>query len=81
MANRTQRPYWAFVYNDFILQTQPTKLQARLGPLEDAILERLRELAGAPDSYAEKIAIKEACRRIRQVKIEKLGFPPVAKSA
>ena len=81
MANRTEQPYWAFLYNDFTLQTQPTKLQARLGPLEDAIVERLQHLDGAANSHAEKLAIQEACRRLLQVKIEKLGFPPLAKTA
>jgi hypothetical protein len=81
VANRTQQLYWVFLYNDFVLETDPIKLHARLGSLEDAIFERLRELAGALNSYAEKIAIKEACRRILQVKIEKLGFPPVCLAA
>ena len=57
MVNRTELPYWAFLYNDFILQTQPTKLQARLGPLEDAIVERLQHLDGTANSHAEKLAI------------------------
>ena len=53
MVNRTEQPYWAFLYNDFILQTQPTKLQARLGPLEDAIVERLQHLDRTANSHAE----------------------------
>jgi len=81
VANRTEQPYWAFLYNDFTLQTQPTKLQARLGPLEDAIVERLQHLDGTANSHAEKLAIQEACRRLLQMKIEKLGFPPLAESA
>ena len=81
MVNRTEQPYWAFLYNDFILQTQPTRLQARLGPLEDAIVERLRHLDGTANSHAEKLAIQEAYRRLLQMKIEKLGFPPLAESA
>ena len=81
MVNRTEQRYWAFLYNDFILQTQPTKLQARLGPLEDSIVERLQHLDGTANSHAEKLAIQEACRRLLQMKIEKLGFSPLAESA
>jgi hypothetical protein len=72
----TKQPYWVFLYNDFVLQTETGKLQARLGPLEEAIFERLDELAES-NSYAEKIALKKACERILQLKTEKLGFPPV----
>ena len=72
-----RQPYWVFLYNDFVLQTEAGSLQARLGPVEEAILERLDELAGNMDSHAEKTALGEACRKILQLKNEKLGFPPV----
>jgi hypothetical protein len=72
-----QKPYWVFLYNDFVLQTEAGGLQDRLGLVEEAILERLNELAGNTDSHAEKIALGEACRKILQLKNEKLGFPPV----
>ena len=75
----SKHPYWVFLYNDFVLQTEAGGLQARLGPVEEAILERLDELAGNSDSHAETIAIQEACRKILQLKTEKLGFPPVRK--
>ena len=53
-------------------------MKARLGSLESALSERLQELDGTITEYhAEKIAIKEACQKLLQVKIEKLGFPPV----
>jgi hypothetical protein len=78
---RTQQPYWAFLYNDFTLQTEPAKLHARLELLEGAIFERFQELDGTMDSHAEKLALKEACRKILQVKVEKLGFPPITKTA
>ena len=73
----TKQPNWVFLYNDFVLQTEAGSLQARLGPVEEAILERLDELAGNMDSHAEKTALGEACRKILQLKNEKLGFPPV----
>ena len=76
-TTRTQQPYWAFLYNDFALEADPAKLRERLGSLEGAIFERLHELDGTMDSHAEKLAIQEACRKLLQVKVEKLGFPPV----
>jgi hypothetical protein len=77
VTNRTQQPYWAFLYNDFALETDPVKLRARIGSLEGAIVDRLQELDGGEDSHIEKVAIQEACRKLLQVKVEKLGFPPV----
>ncbi len=59
MVNRTEQPYWAFLYNDFILQTQPTRLQARLGPLEDAIVERLQHLDGTANSQPKNLRYKK----------------------
>ena len=77
-TTRTRQPYWVFLYNAFVLETDPIKLHARLGSLEDAIVERLQELDGSiTDSHAERLAIKEARRKLLQFKIEKLGFPPV----
>jgi len=79
---RTRQPYWVFLYNDFVLEADPLKLNARLGSLEDAIVERLQELDGSiTDSHAERLAIKEVCRKLLQIKIEKLGFPPLGRCA
>ena len=79
---RTRQPYWVFLYNDFVLETEPIKLHARLGSLEGAIVERLQELDGSvTDSHAERLAIKEVCRKLLQIKIEKLGFPPLGRCA
>lgn len=74
MADRTQQPYWAFLYQGFVLETDPVKLLARLGSLESAMSDRLQELNGSGDSYAEKVAIQEACRNLTQVKVGSLGF-------
>lgn len=61
MTNRKPQPYWAFLYNDFIRQTELSKMKARLGSLESALSERLQELDGTITEYhVEKIAIKEA---------------------
>jgi hypothetical protein len=75
VANHTQQPYWAFLYKDFVSETDPAKLRARLDSLEGATFDRLKELDSSDDSHTEKVAIQEACRNLLQVKVEKLGFP------
>ena len=50
-------------WNDFLVQTEPNKIQARLETLEFALAERLQELKASKDSQAETLAIKEACRK------------------
>ena len=70
-------PYWGFLYNDFVSEAQPSRLKARLEPLEAAIYERMQELAKDSDSHAEKLSIQEACDKIHEIKIKQLGFPAV----
>ena len=73
MAER--KPYWAFLYNDFISQTELHKLEARLGPLEVALVKRSRELADSPNSHNERPGIQIACKKLLEIKIRKLRFP------
>lgn len=77
VTDDTQQPYWVLLYNDFITQTKAYRMQARLETLELALAERLQELDGHKESHAERLAIKEAYRRLLQLKVEMLGFPPV----
>lgn len=44
VTNSTQHPYWAFLYNDLFMQTEPNKMRARLEMLELALAERFQEL-------------------------------------
>jgi hypothetical protein len=78
VTNSTQHPYWVFLYNDFVLQTEPNKMRVRLETLELALADRMIELKGSKDYQAETLAIKEASRRLLQLKVEKLGIPPVS---
>jgi hypothetical protein len=74
-----ERPYWAFLFDDFINQTEITKLKARLEPLEFAIYERAQELSSMPESE-ELRAIHAACKKILEIKTHQLGFPPISTS-
>jgi hypothetical protein len=74
-----ERPYWAFLFDDFINQTEITKLKARLEPLEVAIYERTQELSSTPESD-ELRSIHSACKKILEIKTHQLGFPPITAS-
>ncbi len=78
MNDRTQQPYWAFLYGDFLTQTDPAKLKALLEPLEAAIVERIRELADVPEVQKERLALQTATRRLLKIKTTRLDFPPVS---
>ena len=45
--------------------------------LEAAIYERMQELVDSSDSHAERLAMRVACEKILEIKINKLGFPAV----
>jgi hypothetical protein len=78
MNDRTQQPYWAFLYDAFLTQTDPAKLKALLEPLEAAIVERIRELADVPEVQKERLALQTATRRLLEIKMTRLGFPPAS---
>jgi hypothetical protein len=75
-----EHPYWAFLFPDLVIQTEPAKLRARLEPLEAAIYERMQELNNTPNSDPERRAIDAACNKILEIKTSKLGFSPVPRS-
>jgi hypothetical protein len=77
MDQRGKRPYWAFLFNDFISQTDRDKLRERLEPLELELYKRSRELANENEAQAERLAIQTACEKLLEIKTQKLGFPPV----
>jgi hypothetical protein len=75
-----EEPYWAFLFADFVMQTEPSKLKARLETLEAAIYERMQELTNTPNTDPERRAIDAACNKIIEIKTGRLGFPPVPRS-
>ena len=74
-------PYWVLLFNDFIAEIEPARLQERLGTVEEAILFRLQELNGKATGQNERIALKIAADRLLEIKINKLGFPPIQQNA
>jgi hypothetical protein len=69
-------PYWVLLYNDFIAETEPSRLQARLGTLEEAIFLRFQELNGHASGQNERVALEKAADVLLRIKIEILNFPP-----
>ena len=78
---RMQQPYWSFLYGQFLKQTDMAKMSTRLEQLESAIFERRQELDGMPESYShrERLAIEAACKKLVEIKPNKLGFQPVGR--
>ena len=74
-------PYWILLFNDFIAETEPARLQERLGTLEEAIFFRLQELNGKASGQNERIALKMATDKLLEIEINKLGFPPIQQNA
>ena len=78
MDEPTPQPYWTFLFQEFIAESDPIKLKARLEMLESAIFERMQELKNSPtDDYEERVAIQMAMGKVLEIKTTKLGFPPV----
>ena len=75
MTHRSRKHYWAFLFEDFLSQTDPVKLHARLGVVESAITKRMRELDDSTDSDSERAALHEAEETVMVIKVNQLGFP------
>ena len=67
--------HWGILYNDFITETDASKLRVRLGTLERAIFFRLQELKGSAAGHDEWVALRMAADNLLEIKTTKLGFP------
>jgi len=66
--------YWVLLYNDFIAETEPSKLREHLGTVERAIFFRLQELSGTAAGHNEWDALQLASKNLLKIKATKLGF-------
>ena len=64
-------------FQEALLEVDREKLQSKMMKAEEAIFERLQQLAGSSDSEAEaeRKAIADANAALRALKTEKLNFP------
>jgi hypothetical protein len=71
-------PAWQPAYKAALVELDPKKLRERVQAAEDAIFNRLQELAQNSNSQehkAERQAIEDALANIRALQRDKLGFP------
>jgi hypothetical protein len=71
--NEMKYPAWQGPYREALQETNEHKLVKLVGKVEDAIFQRLQELAVSGD--AEKRAIQAACDDLLRIKTERLGWP------
>ena len=68
-------PEWQGPFQEALLEIDREKLQSKMMKAEEAIFERLQQLAGSSDSEAERQAIADANAALRALKTEKLNYP------
>ena len=70
-------PEWQGPFQEALLEIDREKLQSKMMKAEEAIFERLQQLAGSSDSEAERQAIADANAALRVLKTEKLNYPDI----
>src|SRR5947207_1626168 len=68
-------PEWQGPFQEALLEIDREKLQSKMMKAEEAIFERLQQLAGSSDSEAERQAIADAISALKVLKTEKLNYP------
>ena len=68
-------PEWQGPFQEALLEIDREKLQSKMMKAEEAIFDRLQQLAGTSDSEAERQAIEDAISALRVLKTEKLNYP------
>jgi predicted DNA-binding protein (UPF0278 family) len=68
-------PEWQNPFREALLELDREKLQSKMMKAEEAIFQRLQQLAETSDSHAERQAIEDAISALRVLKREKLNYP------
>jgi len=68
-------PEWQGPFQEALLEIVREKLQSKMMKAEEAIFQRMQQLAGTSDSEAERQAIEDAISALRVLKTEKLNYP------
>jgi hypothetical protein len=63
-------PGWQKLYRDAILEADSEKLRDKIAAAETAILRRLEQLEGSPDSEVERGVMENALRALHVLKPE-----------
>jgi len=73
--NDLKYPEWQSPFQEALLEVDREKLQSKMMKAEEAIFQRMQQLAGSSDSEAERQAIADAIASLRVLKTEKLNYP------
>ena len=68
-------PEWQGPFQEALLEIDREKLQSKMMKAEEAIFQRMQQLAGTSDSEAERQAIEDTISALRVLKTEKLNYP------
>jgi hypothetical protein len=74
-VNEMEYPAWERPYREATQETDKHRLLKLVGNAEEAIFQRLQELAVSRGGDAEKRAIQAACDNLLKIKTERLGWP------
>jgi len=72
---RERIPSWRFVYLNALRAEGVENMTRAVGAAEDAMFQRLQEIAGQPDDLQERAQLQAASDELLKIKIEKLGWP------
>ena len=73
--NDLKYPEWQSPFQEALLEVDREKLQSKMMKAQEAIFQRMQQLAGSSDSEAERQAIADAIASLRVLKTEKLNYP------
>jgi hypothetical protein len=69
------RPEWLQAYEEAQLETDESKLLAKVHRTETAILMRQQAIAGNSEHHEERLAMQEAISGLRSIQTDRLHFP------
>jgi hypothetical protein len=72
-------PHWQREFETALLETDTQTLRQRVDAAEAALFLRSQALAGTAQDEAERQAISDAIRILRDIQENKLGYPPLNK--
>jgi len=73
--NEVEYPAWQGPYREATRETDKHRLLKLVGNAEDAIFQRLQQLAVSRGDDEEKRAIQAACDNLVRIKTDRLGWP------
>jgi hypothetical protein len=76
-GNDGSKAKWQRLSEQTLAETDPEKLVALVGAVEEALVSREQELAHSPDDSDERNAMAQATEELLAIKTEKLSWPRI----